>query len=70
MTLTVDATYEDGVLKLLQPLPLQEHERVRVRVETQATPLMKSYGIVGWTGDHATLEPFALDAELDPEERP
>ena len=59
MTLTVDATYENGMLKLTQPLPLQEHERVRVRVETQSTPLLKSYGIVGWTGDHASLERFA-----------
>jgi predicted DNA-binding antitoxin AbrB/MazE fold protein len=33
MTITVDATYEDGVLKPAQPLPLSEHAQVRVTVE-------------------------------------
>ncbi len=33
MTLTIEAIYENGVLKPLQPLPLQEHEKVRVTVE-------------------------------------
>jgi predicted DNA-binding antitoxin AbrB/MazE fold protein len=28
MTITIDATYEDGVLKPAQPLPLAEHEKV------------------------------------------
>jgi predicted DNA-binding antitoxin AbrB/MazE fold protein len=35
MTITVDATYEGGVLKLAQALPLREHEKVRVTVELQ-----------------------------------
>jgi predicted DNA-binding antitoxin AbrB/MazE fold protein len=29
MTITIDATYEDGVLKPAQPLPLSECEKVR-----------------------------------------
>ena len=33
MTITVDATYENGTLKLERPLPLAEHEKVRVTVE-------------------------------------
>jgi len=33
MTITIDATYEDGVLKPSEPLPLREHETVRVTVE-------------------------------------
>ena len=33
MTLTVEAIYENGVLKPLQPLPLKEHEKVRITVE-------------------------------------
>jgi predicted DNA-binding antitoxin AbrB/MazE fold protein len=33
MTLTVEATYENGTLKLAGPLPLKEHEKVRVTVE-------------------------------------
>jgi predicted DNA-binding antitoxin AbrB/MazE fold protein len=35
MTITIDATYEDGVLKPSQPLPLSEHAQVRVTVEPQ-----------------------------------
>jgi len=39
MTLTVEAVYENGVLKPAQPLPLQEHERVRVTVEPARPPI-------------------------------
>lgn len=38
MSITIDATYEDGVLKPAQPLPLSEHAQVRVTVEEQQTP--------------------------------
>ncbi len=70
MSLVVDATYENGVLKLEQPLPLDEHAKVRVVVESQFSSISEAYGIVGWKGDHATLERFALDPELDPQEGP
>ena len=33
-SIVVDATYEDGVLKPSQPLPLREHEMVRITVES------------------------------------
>jgi predicted DNA-binding antitoxin AbrB/MazE fold protein len=33
MSIVIDATYEDGVLKPDTPLPLAEHEKVRVTVE-------------------------------------
>lgn len=33
MTITIDATYEGGVLVPAQPLALNEHEEVRVTVE-------------------------------------
>jgi predicted DNA-binding antitoxin AbrB/MazE fold protein len=35
MTITVQATYENGVLKPAQPLPFDEHAQVRVTVEPQ-----------------------------------
>lgn len=35
MAITVEAIYENGVLRPVQDLPLAEHERVRVTVETQ-----------------------------------
>jgi len=33
VTITFEATYENGVLKPAQPLPLAEHAQVRVTVE-------------------------------------
>jgi len=35
MTITVDAIYENGVLRPVQPLALAEQERVRVTVEAR-----------------------------------
>ncbi len=34
MTFTVEATYENGVLRPAQPLPLRERERVEIVVRT------------------------------------
>jgi predicted DNA-binding antitoxin AbrB/MazE fold protein len=39
MPITVEAVYEDGVLKPVQPLPLQEHEKVSVTVEPKQPSL-------------------------------
>jgi predicted DNA-binding antitoxin AbrB/MazE fold protein len=70
MPLTVEAVYENGVLKPAQPLPLREHEKVRITVEQGDSPLLRAYGIMGWTGDAATIERVALDPEFLPEESP
>lgn len=37
MSITIDATYVDGVLRPAQPLPLADHALVRVTVEPQVT---------------------------------
>lgn len=44
MTITVDAIYENGVLRPVQPLALAEQERVRVTVEAAngSAPLPES----------------------------
>jgi predicted DNA-binding antitoxin AbrB/MazE fold protein len=70
MTLTVEAVYENGVLKPAQPLPLKERERVLLRIQPGDTPLLRAYGIMGWTGDAETLERIARDPEFLPEEAP
>ncbi|HEY2414994.1 MAG TPA: antitoxin family protein [Pirellulaceae bacterium] len=38
MTITIDATYEDGVLKPAEPLPFAEGTRVRVTIEKLIFP--------------------------------
>lgn len=35
MSITAEAVYEDGMLKLQQPLPFAEREHVRVTVESK-----------------------------------
>jgi predicted DNA-binding antitoxin AbrB/MazE fold protein len=39
MAITVEAIYENGVLKLSQPLPLKEHAKVRLTVEPAQPPI-------------------------------
>ena len=68
MTITVEATYENGVLKPAEPLPLQEHEQVRVTVHPGTTWVERTAGIMGFTGSAEEAEYFALSPELDPQE--
>jgi predicted DNA-binding antitoxin AbrB/MazE fold protein len=70
VSLTVEATYEDGTLKLAQPLPLKNHEKVWVTVEAVTSPLLQAHGIMGWRAEAEILERIALDAEFDPLEAP
>jgi predicted DNA-binding antitoxin AbrB/MazE fold protein len=68
MSLTVEAVYENGVLKPAQPLPLKEHEKVKVTIEKPANWVEATAGLLGWTGSSEELAYFALDPELDPQE--
>ncbi len=68
MTFTVEATYENGVLKPATPIPLKESEQVQLTIQTQPADIVRTFGILGWKGDAATVEHFALDPELDPQE--
>ena len=64
MTITAEATYENGSLKLSQPLPLQEHEKVQVTVQSKRSVAQESAGMLKWTGDPETLERLACDPEF------
>lgn len=68
MTLVIEATYEDGVLKPTAPLPLKEHEKVRITLESEASAILTAHGILEWIGSAQTLERFALDPEFDPQD--
>jgi predicted DNA-binding antitoxin AbrB/MazE fold protein len=76
MSLTVEAVYENGVLKPAQPLPLREHEKVEILIRTPSTiqaaveAVRRSYGLIGWTGDAETVRRVALDPEFGIEESP
>jgi len=70
MSLDVDATYENGVLKLDHPLPLGDHQRVKVTVHDAAGRAKGAYGLIGWTGDPEVVRKLALDPEYSVQESP
>jgi predicted DNA-binding antitoxin AbrB/MazE fold protein len=64
MTITVEATYENGILKPAHPLPLKEHETVRVTIEPAGSGVGATAGVVPCT-DPRLIEWAATDAELE-----
>jgi predicted DNA-binding antitoxin AbrB/MazE fold protein len=69
MTMTVEAIYENGVLKPLKPLPLKDQERVEVTVRSGGNWVSETAGLIKWTGGHETLRHLAEDVEFDPPEQ-
>jgi predicted DNA-binding antitoxin AbrB/MazE fold protein len=64
MTITVEATYENGVLKPDKPLPLKELEKVKVTVQTRLSVAQQTAGLIPWSGDMETLERLVRDPEF------
>ncbi|MEX2141594.1 MAG: antitoxin family protein [Pirellulales bacterium] len=65
MTITVEATFENGVLKPSQPLPLQEQEKVQLTVRRGVGAADETFGIIGWSGDAETFERILKESEAD-----
>ncbi len=63
MTMTVDATYENGMLRLERPLPLKEHEKVRITVQPCRSLARQTAGIIGWSGDAESFSRVLTEAE-------
>jgi predicted DNA-binding antitoxin AbrB/MazE fold protein len=73
MALTIETTYENGVFKPVQPLPLiLEGTRVwlTLHVAGEADRVRTAYGLIGWTGDAETVRRVALNPEFDVLEGP
>lgn len=64
MTLHVEATYENGVLKFAEPLPLRDHQKVAVVIETETSRAEQSASLLRWTGELADLRRLAEDDEF------
>jgi predicted DNA-binding antitoxin AbrB/MazE fold protein len=64
MTITVEAIYENGILKPVNPLPFKEHEKVHVTVRPAVSLARQTAGLVPWKGDAETLERLAKDPEF------
>jgi predicted DNA-binding antitoxin AbrB/MazE fold protein len=65
MPITIEATYEGGVLKPSEPLPLREHEKVTVTIEPKSSWVEETYGICSWKGSAEEAERFATDPDFD-----
>ena len=65
MAITIEAIYEDGVLKPTRPLPLKEHQRVQVTLLRPASVADQTYGMIGWSGDADTFDRLLLESETD-----
>lgn len=63
MAITVEAVYEDGVLKPKEPLPLADRETVRVTVHTGRPGGDWLAGVIPCT-DPQLVEWAATDADL------
>lgn len=70
MELSIEATYENGVLKPASPLPLAEHEKVRVVIRSGTSRARQTAGMIPWTGDWETLRRLAEDPEFSILESP
>lgn len=64
MALTIEAVYENGVLKPIRPLSLREHQQVRITVEDPADWVSRTRGIIPCS-DPALIEWAAMDPDLE-----
>jgi predicted DNA-binding antitoxin AbrB/MazE fold protein len=64
MPITIDAIYENGVLKPSRPLPLEEHERVCITIEPQVSWAERTARILQWTGGLEDLRRIVEDDEF------
>ena len=66
MAITIEATYENGVLKPNRALPLQERQKVVITVKPAVSRVRQTAGLIGWTGSQEDADFVAASPELDP----
>jgi predicted DNA-binding antitoxin AbrB/MazE fold protein len=59
MSITVEAVYENGVLRPSQPLPMKEHEKVQITIHTAASRVQATAGMIPCS-DSKLIERIAL----------
>ena len=64
MSITVEAIYENGVLKPVRPLFLREHQQVSITVAEPVDWVYRTRGIVPCS-DAALIEWAAMDPDLE-----
>jgi predicted DNA-binding antitoxin AbrB/MazE fold protein len=68
--LTVEAIYENGVLRPVPPLPLEEGEKVILTVQPARSLARQTAGMIPRTGAVETLEHLAVNPEFGSREAP
>jgi predicted DNA-binding antitoxin AbrB/MazE fold protein len=63
MAVTVEAIYQAGVLKPVQPLPLEVNESVRLTTHRRQDLAAQTAGIIGWKGDTETFDRLLAERE-------
>jgi predicted DNA-binding antitoxin AbrB/MazE fold protein len=63
MSLQVEATYENGVLKPLQELPLQEGQKVSLTIQAVGSAAKRFCGSLPWTRDPEELRRYLDDPD-------
>jgi predicted DNA-binding antitoxin AbrB/MazE fold protein len=66
MSVSIDATYENGVFVPTQQPPLKDHTRVRLQVEIRGSVAEKTAGLVEFDGTLTEYLEIARMSEEDP----
>jgi predicted DNA-binding antitoxin AbrB/MazE fold protein len=66
----IEAVYEGGVLKPERPLPLEDHQRVKVVVQEETSLARRTDGLIGWRGDPDVIRRIAVEPEFGVMESP
>jgi predicted DNA-binding antitoxin AbrB/MazE fold protein len=61
MAITVEAIYENGVLRPSAPLPWKDGDKARIADSNVDSPILKAYGILGWKGTREVGSPAGRD---------
>jgi predicted DNA-binding antitoxin AbrB/MazE fold protein len=64
MAITIDAVYENGVVKPQAPLSLREQQMVRITLQEPIDWVDRTRGIIPCS-DHALVEWAAMDPDLE-----
>ena len=63
MSLEVEATYENGVLKPSQELPLQEGAKVTILIKPVGSAVKRFVGSVPWPGNREEFDHWLADPD-------
>ena len=65
MAITVEAVFENGLLKPLQPLPFADHTKLSITIHEVPSWTERTCGMIAWTGTAEELDALIEEAEVD-----